>query len=200
MLAATTRLTWHLEPVGVSAAAPVDDSARKALTATTGVRIMSFRMSSPGCRQAVVKAASTSTEQGDAVTLLAPVSRMGIRSSGQRVAAGAVAALALANLHVPGRPATLCPFRALTGLPCPFCGGTTAAVHLGRFDLLGALRANPVVVLGAVIVAAMPAMIAVRSSRGGARRPAISPRTFRVAIVVAVVFSEVWQLFRFGIL
>jgi hypothetical protein len=133
------------------------------------------------------------------VTLLAPAARAGIATSGQRVAVGTVAALALANLHVPGRPATLCPFRALTGFPCPFCGGTTAAVKLGHFDALGALRANPVVVLGAVVVAALPALIALRSSRPVARWPAVSPRTIRVAIAIAVVFSEVWQLFRFGI-
>jgi len=134
------------------------------------------------------------------VTLLAPAARAGLRTSGQRVAVGAVAALALANLHVPGRPATLCPFRAMTGLPCPFCGGTTAAVKLGHFDVLGALRANPVMVFGAVVVAAMPAVIANRASRPVARWPALSPTTIRVAIVIAVVFSEVWQLFRFGIL
>jgi hypothetical protein len=133
------------------------------------------------------------------VTLLAPASRAGIRSSGQRVAAGAVAALAVANLHVPGRPATLCPFRAFTGLPCPFCGGTTAAVKLGHFDLLGALRANPVIVLGAIVIATLPAVLAFRSSRPVARRFALSPRTIKVAIAVTVVFSEVWQLFRFGI-
>jgi hypothetical protein len=134
------------------------------------------------------------------VTLLAPAARAGFRTSGQRVAVGAVAALALANLHVPGRPATLCPFRALTGVPCPFCGGTTAAVKLGRFDVLGALRANPVIVLGAVVVAAMPAVFAFRSSLHVTRWPALSPRTIRMAIAVAVVFSEVWQLSRFGIL
>ena len=134
------------------------------------------------------------------MTLLAPASRAGFRTSGQRAAVGAVAALALANLHVPGRPATLCPLRALTGLPCPFCGGTTAAVKLGHFDVLGALRANPVIVLGAVVVATIPAVMANRSSRPVARWPALSPRTVRVAIAIAVLFSEVWQLFRFGIL
>jgi hypothetical protein len=138
--------------------------------------------------------------EGNAVTLLAPAARAGFRTSGQRVAVGTIAALALANLHVPGRPATLCPFRALTGLPCPFCGGTTAAVKLGHFDVLGALRANPVIVFGAVVVAAMPAVVAYRASRPVARWPALSPTTIRVTIVVAVVFSEVWQLFRFGIL
>ena len=134
------------------------------------------------------------------MTLLAPASRAGLRTSGQRVAVGVIAALALANLHLPGRPATLCPFRTLTGLPCPFCGGTTAAVKVGHLDVLGGLRANPVVVLGAVVVAALPAVISFRSSRPVARWAALSPRTIRMAIAVAVVFSEVWQLFRFGIL
>jgi predicted ABC-type sugar transport system permease subunit len=134
------------------------------------------------------------------VTLIAPAARSGVATSGQRVGVGAVAALALANLHVPGRPATLCPFRALTGIPCPFCGGTTAAVHIGRFDLLGALRANPVIVFGAVVVAATPALIAFRSSRYGARWPALPSRTVKWAIALALVLSEVWQLFRFGIL
>ena len=135
------------------------------------------------------------------MTLLAPASRAGIATSGQRVSVAAVAALALANLHVPGRPATLCPIRALTGIPCPFCGGTTAAVRLGHFDALGALRANPVIVFGAAVVVLMPAVIAFRSSsRHVARWPALSTRTMRMAIVLAVVFSEVWQLFRFGIL
>jgi hypothetical protein len=63
MLAATTRLTWHLEPVGVSAVRSIDKPSGKALTISTGVRIMWFRMSSPGCRQAAVTPASTSTEQ-----------------------------------------------------------------------------------------------------------------------------------------
>ena len=139
------------------------------------------------------------------MTLLAPAARAGFRTSGQRVAVGGVAALVLANLHVPGRPATLCPFRALTGVPCPFCGGTTAAVNLGHFDALGALRANPVVVAGAVALVTMPAMLALRSSRPIAplvalSRTTISPTTIRVVIAIAVVFSEVWQLFRFGIL
>ena len=111
-----------------------------------------------------------------------------------------IAALALANLHVPGRPATLCPFRAVTGLPCPFCGGTTAAVRLGRFDVLGALRANPVVVLGAVLVAdgASGTKFAVRSAR---RLVACTvSEDHQGGDCRCVVFSEVWQLFRFGIL
>jgi hypothetical protein len=170
------------------------------LTITTGVRIMWFRMSGLATGKPPSRQLRPRPNRGNAVTVLVPASRAGFRTSGQRVAIGAVAALALANLHVTGRPATLCPFRAMTGLPCPFCGGTTAAVKLGHFDVLGALQANPVIVLGAVVVATMPAVLAFRSSRTVARWPALTRTTIRVAIAIAVVFSEVWQLFRFGIL
>jgi hypothetical protein len=133
------------------------------------------------------------------VTLLASPVRSGFRASGQRLTALAVAALALANLHVPGRPATVCPLRALTGVPCPFCGGTTAAAHVGHLDLLGALRANPVAVVGAIVAAGMPAVLAVKARYGG--WPSwVTRRTVGGAIACTVAFSEVWQLFRFGII
>lgn len=133
------------------------------------------------------------------MTLLASPVRSGFRASGQRIAAFAVAAVALANLQLPGRPATVCPLRALTGVPCPFCGGTTAAAHIGHLDLLGALRANPVVVVGAIVTACMPAVLAIRS-RHGDWPSWVTRRTVTGAIVCAVAFSEVWQLVRFGII
>jgi hypothetical protein len=36
-----------------------------------------------------------------------------------------------------------CPFRELTGLPCPTCGTTRAAMMLARFDFVGALLRFP---------------------------------------------------------
>jgi hypothetical protein len=41
--------------------------------------------------------------------------------------------------------ATLCPFRALTGLRCPGCGMTHAFLALGRLDFAGAYAQNPLV-------------------------------------------------------
>jgi hypothetical protein len=41
--------------------------------------------------------------------------------------------------------APLCPFNALTGLPCPGCGMTRAFLALGRLDLAGAFALNPLV-------------------------------------------------------
>jgi len=122
--------------------------------------------------------------------------RAGAPSTALRVAATGVAAMVLAHVHVPGRPATLCPLRALTGVPCPLCGGTTAAVRLGHFDLVGALAANPVAVIVAAALIASPLTL---GPGGIARLSALRRRRLTQVIVVALVLSEVWQLIRFGL-
>jgi Protein of unknown function (DUF2752) len=115
----------------------------------------------------------------------------------RRFAVLGAAAVALSAVKLPGRPHTVCPLRALTGIPCPFCGGTTAAVDVGRGDLGGALVASPLAVLGALllVLAATPwGRRAVRSWRA-------QPSTSRLLLGGAVlVLSECWQLTRFGLL
>src|SRR5450432_1335782 len=154
-----------------------------------------------------VKALDVKAEERDAVALLAVGSmqpstpaRGGLRSSAWRVSVGVVGAVTLAHFTIPGRPATVCPLRAFTGIPCPICGGTTAAVHIGHADLVGALRANPFVVLGALIVALLPVLAALRRSRlwdDGWRLPS---RALFAVTAFAVIGSEIWQLFRFSII
>lgn len=41
-----------------------------------------------------------------------------------------------------------CPFKELTGYPCPSCGTTRSALALARFDVLGALLRYPLPTLG----------------------------------------------------
>ncbi len=41
-----------------------------------------------------------------------------------------------------------CPFRHVTGLPCPTCGVTRATLHAVRSDWLGALELNPLGAIG----------------------------------------------------
>jgi hypothetical protein len=124
------------------------------------------------------------------------IARSALPSTGVRLAGAAIAAVAVSHLHVAGRPATCCPLRALTGIPCPLCGGTTAAARLGRLDVVGALAANPVAVLFGVALIAAPLAL----GRGGLDRlSSDGRRKLTRAVVVALAFSEVWQLVRFGV-
>jgi hypothetical protein len=109
-----------------------------------------------------------------------------------RYAVLAAGAFVLGAVHLRHRPATICPFRALTGLPCPFCGGTTAASRLGHADLRGALGASP---LAVAMLVSWPFVGAI-SLPGWWQR-----RRLRIAAIVAVLIAaEFWQLVRFGVL
>lgn len=58
---------------------------------------------------------------------------------------------------------TLCGVKALSGLPCPFCGGVRATAALGQGALLQAFAWNPaVVVLHAGLLAGGFALVAGR--------------------------------------
>lgn len=107
-------------------------------------------------------------------------------------AAGLVAvALVLASLVLPWRPPTLCFLRSLTGVPCPFCGGTTAMVRLGEGRPLAALAASPLTVLGAPVLVAWPLL------RDRAGRWWAGGRPAAWAWVVAVLAASwAWQLAR----
>jgi hypothetical protein len=106
----------------------------------------------------------------------------------------------LAVIRVP-RPPTLCLLREVTGIPCPMCGFTTAAVHLGHADLAGAVGASPLAVATCIGFVLVP--IARRS------RPATFwrelPRLWRQLIpasaaLAVLAFAEIWQLHRFGLI
>jgi hypothetical protein len=106
------------------------------------------------------------------------------------MAVGAVLAAVVHRIHDPG---ILCPVRALTGVPCPFCGGTTVFMELGAAHPARALAANPVVLAGAVALAAAPL-------GSGRTWWAIAPRTRAWIIGGVVALSWLWQLARFGLL
>ena len=111
----------------------------------------------------------------------------GVPETAARGAALAAGALVLGVTHVP-RPATFCPLRATTGVPCPLCGTTTAMVRLGHGDLGGALLANPVTLLAIVGLVLMPVL---------AGRVRVPHRAAPWLLTSAIAFAWTWQLVRF---
>jgi hypothetical protein len=111
---------------------------------------------------------------------------------GVRIAVLAALVVVLAAVHV-RRPPTLCLLRATTGVPCPFCGGTTAAVDVGKGQLSAALAASP---LGVAMLAASPALGVVHAPQWWSRH-----RSRLIPVVLgAVALAEIWQLYRFGLI
>ncbi|MGI8793867.1 MAG: DUF2752 domain-containing protein [Acidimicrobiales bacterium] len=92
-------------------------------------------------------------------------------------------------------PFLQCPLLALTGLDCPFCGGTRATLQLAQGDVAAALDFNLVWVLVAPLVAYLVGAW-VLARLGGPRLPAfvITPRVQRAAFVALLAFMVVRNL------
>jgi hypothetical protein len=94
--------------------------------------------------------------------------------------------LALILPIVPGYPGLTCPLRALTGVPCPFCGTTGAVGEAARGNLLESLRTNPGPLIAVVVALALFAL---------------RPARLRVPLVVLIALpAGMWvvELFRFS--
>ncbi|SEG71217.1 Protein of unknown function [Thermomonospora echinospora] len=119
--------------------------------------------------------------------------RHGVLGVALRVGAMTVAAVAVAWLHRVNDPGVLCPMRALTGIPCPLCGGTTVFIELGSGHPVRAAAANPAVLVAAVALATAPL-------GPGGRWWALRPKTRAWMLGAALAASELWQLARFDLL
>ena len=77
---------------------------------------------------------------------------------------------------------TLCGVKALSGVPCPFCGGVRATAALGQGALVEALAWNPaVVVLHAALLTSGLALV------GGLTPPWLAPGRGRFVFRTAAV-------------
>lgn len=89
-----------------------------------------------------------------------------------------------------------CPMREVTGVPCPTCGTTRAAVALLDGDIGAALLANPLAAVAAVAFVLGGALAAVWAWSGGPlpelpRR--LSP-ALRAGIVAALIANWAWVI------
>lgn len=79
-----------------------------------------------------------------------------------------------------------CPFRTITGLDCPLCGGMRAVHDLTHLDLVGAAGQNLLVTLLAPL-AGVALLVWLALSLDPARTAAVGRRLPRAAAVVALL-------------
>lgn len=108
----------------------------------------------------------------------------------------ALASLAVGWLAVPhlGNLPFGCVFKAVTGWPCPTCGGTRALAALAAGEVLQALRANPLV-CGAGLAAGAWTPLALASAVFGwpRLRVSVGPRVAAIArAAVATLAAACW--------
>lgn len=112
---------------------------------------------------------------------------------------GAVAALLiLASPLATTLPGGLmsCPFKGLTGIPCPTCGTTRAALALAHFEPVHALTHYPLPALGWILFLGGGLAAGWRAWRGLSlpRIPRRIPLWARLAFLGAVLFNWAYSI------
>jgi hypothetical protein len=91
-----------------------------------------------------------------------------------------------------------CLFRSLTGIPCPACGATHAALALSRLDPIAAWVSNPLVTIGYLSFLA-GGLLAGGAALAG--KPLPEPKRFtpalRTTAWTAAMLNWLWVLVRF---
>jgi Protein of unknown function (DUF2752) len=88
-----------------------------------------------------------------------------------------------------------CSFKSLTGLPCPTCGTTRAAIALARLDVLGALERYPlpavcwILFIGGGVVAGAMALAGKTPPQIPSRLPVWARWTVAAVLLLNWVYS-----------
>lgn len=91
--------------------------------------------------------------------------------------------------HLPGQALPFCPWRRLTGLQCPGCGGTRMAYDLLHGDLAAAWHDNAALLLVLPLVAALY-LTWLRHGLAGRRwRLRLGPRGVATVLTLAVAWT-----------
>jgi hypothetical protein len=134
---------------------------------------------------------------GDASTVIALApDRLG---SATVAAAGIAALLAARVLPILWRqgidPVPPCPFRLVTGHPCPFCGTTRSLCAMANGDVAGAARLHPLGPLMFTGLIALTVVALVAAVRGEGLAIRLSARQRRALLAIGVPLLAVgWAL------
>ncbi|MFI6441087.1 DUF2752 domain-containing protein [Streptomyces sp. NPDC050759] len=109
------------------------------------------------------------------------------------LAAGTAGAVYLyrTDPHDPGHLLPQCPFRMVTGLLCPACGGTRMVYDLMHGHVTEAWLDNRALLLAAPYALVLLGRWAWEGLRGRRWRPTLCPRAQVVVLVVAVAWTVV---------
>ncbi|WP_326578334.1 DUF2752 domain-containing protein [Streptomyces sp. NBC_00487] len=98
------------------------------------------------------------------------------------------------NPHEPSHLLPQCPFRYVTGLLCPACGGTRMVYDLMHGQFAAAWHDNRVLLLAAPFALALLGRWFVEGVRGRRWRPELKPRTQALILGIAVTWTIVRNL------
>jgi len=103
--------------------------------------------------------------------------------------AGAAGYLWSRDPHLPGQALPFCPWRRLTGLQCPGCGGTRMAYDLLHGDLAAAWHDNAALLLVLPLVAWLYATWLRHGLAGRRWRLRLGPRGSAVVLTLAALWT-----------
>jgi hypothetical protein len=99
------------------------------------------------------------------------------------------------NPHEPGHLLPQCPFRYVTGLLCPACGGTRMVYDLMHGQFTAAWHDNRMLLLAAPFALALLGRWAFEGLRGRRWRPGLKPRTQALILGIAVTWTIARNLY-----
>jgi hypothetical protein len=110
------------------------------------------------------------------------------------VCAAAVSTVYPALVAHTGGQGLPCPLRTLTGVPCPFCGMTTATVAITHGRWGAAASANPLAYLAAALLACTAPVLVARAAGWVASPTPWSATTIANRTTLSIIFPNAWSL------
>lgn len=93
-----------------------------------------------------------------------------------------------------------CPFKMLTGLPCPGCGGTRAFYALTKGKILEAIYTNPLSVLVTVLAVIAPIWQFIDCLRNTNSFRVMLKRkwhpAFAICVAVVIIANWIWNIYK----